>query len=577
MININIKESEKCNGDYSLFVSFEYSETIIEIVKSFPTRFYNNTNKTWELPFNQLGNLVNKLSAYPIIITGKYIKIDHNKIKIPKDFKFKTKPFQHQLEGVEYGLNHAKWLLGDEQGLGKTKQVIDIANIKKVKHCLIVCCVNGLKWNWQDEIATHSDEKGWILGQRINKRGRLVIDENPKRLEDLQNIDALPRFIITNVETLRYKVKTGRKITTRVKGKLKEVDEYRYPIAERLQELCASGEIEMIAVDEFHKCKNPEADQTAQLLTLRTPAQIAMTGTPLMNAPMDLYAPLNWLDYEKHSFWQFKNHYGRLGGFNGTQVVGYKNLEELSDVLDTMMLRRLKEDVLDLPEKTRINIYLDMGKEQSKIYESARSDAVANIDKFKMTNNPLTELIRLRQATGNPSILVPDSTENVKFDRLESDVEDAVANRRKVIIFSNWTQVVNPAFKRLSKRFTGRVITGETNDSDRQAYVHEFQDNPDVDFIIGTIGAMGTGLTLTAGSLIIFLDEPWNEALKNQAEDRGHRIGQNNVLTILTYMCKDTIDERIHNLVYVKGRIADIIVDGKGEGDKSALVNYLLS
>lgn len=316
MINIDIRESEKCNGEYSLFVSFEYNTDIVDIVKSFPIRVYNPKSKTWELPFNKLGELVNKLSDYDIEIHGKYINLDTPKVEIPKSYKFKTEPFSHQLEGVTFGLNHNKWLLGDEQGLGKTKQVIDIANIKKVKHCLIICCVNGLKWNWQNEVATHSNEGSWILGQRTNTRGNIVIGSSIDKLNDLDDIDKLPRFIITNVETLRYKVKTGRKITIKEKGKLKEVDEYRYPITDRLQELCDSGEIEMIAVDEFHKCKNPEADQTEQLLKLHTPVQIAMTGTPLMNAPVDLYAPLNWLEYEKHTFWQFKYHYCRLGGFS---------------------------------------------------------------------------------------------------------------------------------------------------------------------------------------------------------------------------------------------------------------------
>jgi len=575
MINIEIKTSKQCNGEYSLFVSFNYDETVISIIKSFPTRSYDKTNKTWELPFNQLGNLVNSLSEYDITITGKYIKLETHEKQIPNDFKFKTKPFEHQLEGIRYGLNHDKWLLGDEQGLGKTKQVIDIANIKKVKHCLIVCCVNGLKWNWQNEVRTHSNEDAWILGQRTNRNNKVVIGDNPDRLDDLMHIDELPRFIITNIETLRYKVKTGRKIQVKVKGKLKEVDEYRYPITERLQELCSMGEIVMIAADEVHKCKNPEADQTEQLLKLHTSTQIAMTGTPLMNAPIDLYALLNWLGYEKHTFWQFKNHYGRLGGFNGTQVVGYKNLDELTDMLDTMMLRRLKEDVLDLPEKTRINVYLDMGKEQTEIYNGEYKSIDAT--KIRMSNNPLAELIRLRQATGNPSILCPSIKENVKFDRLDADVEDAVANGRKVIIFSNWTQVVNPAFARLSKKYKGVMITGDTKDNERQANVEAFQNDPNVHFIIGTIGAMGTGLTLTAGSLLIFLDEPWNMALKEQAEDRGHRIGQTNRLTVLTYLCKNTIDERINSLVERKGQIADIIVDGTAEGDKNALINYLLS
>ena len=576
MINIVIKDSIKCNGDYSLFVSFEYNSDILDIVKSFPTRYYNKDDKSWELPFNQLGNLVNNLSAYSVTISGKYIHLKTSEKEIPSYFNFKTKPYEHQIEGLKFGLNHDKWLLGDEQGLGKTKQVIDIARARNVKHCLIVCCVNGLKWNWQSEVHTHSDDSAYILGQRTNSKGNTIIGTNPDRLDDITHIDELPRFIITNIETLRYKVKTGRKITVKRKGRLVEEDEYEFPITSRLKALCDEGDIEMIAVDEFHKCKNPEASQTEQLLQLHTPIQIAMTGTPLMNAPIDLYPILNWLGYEKHTFWQFKTHYGRLGGFNGTQVVGYKNLEEIEETLDTMMLRRLKDEVLDLPEKTLINEYVEMGKEQAQIYAMAHSDIVSNLANLKMANNPLAELIRLRQATGNPHI-ISDVTDSAKFDRMEELVEDAVENGKKVVIFSNWTQITNPAYQRLSKKYKGVMITGETKDSDRQSYVEAFQNDDRVKFIIGTIGAMGTGLTLTAGSVEIFLDEPWNMALKEQAIDRCHRIGQNSNITVYTLLCKDTIDERINSLVEKKGQMSAILIDDKIEGDKNALINYLLS
>lgn len=574
MINIEIKDSLKCNGDYSLFVSFEYNSDVLDIVKSFSTRFYNSTNKTWELPFNKLGELVNKLSGYDITISGKYIDTEISKVKIPPYFNFKTTPYKHQIEGVEFGLNHDKWLLGDEQGLGKTKQVIDIARVKEVKHCLIVCCVNGLKWNWRNEVHTHSDDGAWILGQHTNSCG-MYIGSNADRLEDLNHIDELPRFIITNIETLRYKVATGNKIQKKVKGRLQWVDEYVYPITDKLKQLCDSGKIEMIAVDEFHKCKNPEADQAQQILKVKAPVQIAMTGTPLMNAPLDLYMPLSWLGYEKHSFWQFKTHHCNLGGFGGYEVVGYKNLDEIEETLSEMMLRRKKEDVLDLPEKTLITEYVEMGDKQATLYSKVKSNI--NVAELKMVNNPLAELIRLRQATGNPSILDSSFDEGAKFDRMEELVDDAVENGKKVVIFSNWTQITNPAYKRLSKKYRGVMITGETKDSDRQKYVDEFQTNDRVKFIIGTIGALGTGLTLTAGTVEIFLDEPWNMALKEQAIDRCHRIGQNSNITIYTIICKNTIDERINNIVEKKGAMAEILIDGKIEGDKNALINYLLS
>lgn len=577
MINIEIAESFKCNGDYSLFISFDYDERIVSAIRALPTRFYNPTDKEWEVPFNKLETIINELSNYDFTITGKYIKLkEEEDVEIPKDFEFKTKPFEHQIDGFKFGLSHDKWLLGDEQGLGKTKQAIDIAIARKVKHCLIICCVNSLKWNWQNEIATHSNEQGFILGQRTTN-GRTYIGSNAERLEDLDFPEDLPYFIITNIETLRYKVKTGKKVTKKVNGRLKEVDEYIYPITERLQELCDAGEIGMIVVDEFHKCKNPDAEQAKQVLELSTNVEIAMTGTPLMNTPVDLFMPLKWLGYEKHSFWQFKNHHCLMGGYGGHQIVGYKNLDELSETLDTVMLRRLKDEVLDLPEKLLVNEYVEMGNEQTKIYFEAKNDIVNNIDKIKMANNPLSELIRLRQATGYTGILSSTVAESAKFERMLEIVDDAVENEQKVVIFSTWTQMTNPAYELLSKKYSGVMITGETKDNERQAFVNKFQNDDKVKFIIGTIGAMGTGLTLTAGTVEIFLDEPWNQALKDQAIDRCHRIGAKSAITIYTLLCKGTIDERINDLVAKKGEMSNILVDGKIEGDKNALINFLLS
>jgi len=578
MINIRIERANKCNGDLALFVSFDYDMSIVSTIKGFPTRYYDMNNKTWELPFNQLNNVIKALDNYDMEITSdEYTSMQKEEVEIPSDFEFKTKPFLHQVDGFKFGLSHDKWLLGDEQGLGKTKQVIDIAVARKVKHCLIICCVNSLKWNWRNEVHTHSNEGAWILGQQTKANGKIAIGSNADRLEDLKHIDELPYFIITNVETLRYKAKTGNMVKKRVKGKWELVEEYCYPITDKIQELVNKGEIGMIAIDEAHKCKNPDADQAQQMLSLEAPLEIAMTGTPLMNQPLDLYVPLHWLGFEKHSFYQFKMHHCEMGGYGGYSVIGYKNLDELSQTLDEVMLRRLKEDVLDLPEKTYINEYVEMNEKQNAIYIEAMADVRNNIDKIVAANNPLSQLIRLRQATGYTGILSTSVKESAKLDRMEEIVEDAVENGKKVVIFSNWTQITGPAYRRLSKKYSGAVITGDTPDSDRQAYVDKFQNDDNCKFILGTIGAMGTGLTLTAGTVEIFLDEPWNMALKEQAVDRCHRIGQNNNLTVYTLMCKDTIDERINELVTKKGEMSKILVDGKIEGSKTDLINFLLS
>lgn len=561
MINIKIAKSIKCNGDCSLFITFNYNADIVTSIKNICSeRFYNKDKKEWEVSYKYFDELRETLSIIDNIhIIENYVAEKKDHVDLPPSFQFKTQPYEYQRVGIDYGLNRETWLLGDEQGLGKTKQVIDIAVARKqlygYKHCLIVCGVNSLKWNWVNEIHIHSNEKAIILGQRV-KKGKLVVDSNKAKLTDVQELlgyDLEEYFLITNIETLR--------------------DEN---IVALLSESCKKNIISMIAVDEIHKNKNPNSQQSKGLMKLHTDCEIAMTGTPLMNTPLDLYIIFKWLGYEKHSFYQFRNHHCVMGGFGGYEIVGYKNLDDLQNRLNDIMLRRRKEDVLDLPEKTYVDEYVDMTPKQKLIYDEVTASIKMNIDQIAVAPNPLAELIRMRQATGYTGILSSEIKESAKLDRMEEIVADAIDNGRKVIIFSNWTQMTDVIYERLHK-YGVTAITGQTSDFNRQSAVNRFQEDNTCKIIIGTIGAMGTGLTLTEATVEIFLDEPWNRALKEQAEDRAHRIGQNNNVTIHTIMCRNTIDERIHNLVYEKGELSDAIVDGKLNRSKMEMLEYLLS
>ena len=558
-VNVKIANSTRCNGDYSLYVTFDFDMRIVEVIRSFSTKFWNAEDKIWELPLNKLTELTTKIDWCEFDITAdEYVTLEKPEVKVPDNFNFKTNPYDHQIVGFNYGLQNDRWLLGDEMGLGKTKQVIDIAVAKKLqkgyKHCLIVCGVNGLKWNWRNEVYTHSNESAYILGQKV-KGNKISIGSNKDKLNDVKNLSSINSyFIITNVETLRDEA-----------------------INEELQKLCKDGTIGMIAFDECHKAKNPTTQQGKGILKLQAETMIAMTGTPLMNNPMDLYIILKWLGYEKHAFYSFKKHYCVMGGFGGYEIVGYKNLDELQEQLDDIMLRRKKEEVLNLPEKTYIEEYVEMSEAQKKIYNEVTDEIKDNIDQISIAPNPLAELIRMRQATGFTGILSSTVQESAKLDRMEELVEEAKENGKKVVIFSNWTQMTDVIYTRLTtKGFRIAQITGETPDAQRQSIVENFQTGR-YDAIIGTSGAMGTGLTLTAGTVEIFLDEPWNMALKEQCVDRCHRIGQKDNLTIYTLMCKDTIDERIHEIVEQKGEMANAIVDGKVTMNNKELLNYLLS
>lgn len=569
MIRIEIAEPDKLKNNVlvkkSAFVSFDYNPDIVSFIKKMGTRIYNPTDRSWEIPVNNIISLCNKFENEEIKIFGTYEDL-HKKLDVElPPIEFKTKPFAHQLDGVRFGLNKKKFLLCDDQGLGKTKQIIDLVSClektDKINKVLIVCGVNSLKYNWQSEIGIHSNEEGWVLGTRYRKRSGKAYEGSTKdKLEDLDNLPDC-RYIITNIEALR----AGAEKISKTK--------YRFPVADKLNELCRNGVISVIAADEIHKMKNPTSLQGRAFLELSAPYMVGMSGTPLMNSPLDLYLPLRWLGYEDHSFYKFKQHYCNFGGWGGSEVVGFKNMDELRSIMNIIMLRRLKTEVLDLPEKIEKIEYVDMTPKQSKIYDEVYNGVMSEINKIKFSDNPLAMMIRLRQATGWTGIVSNVVQESAKMQRMEELVEEIAESGQKAIVFSNWEEITTIAKEKL-KRFNPAYITGKKKSNERMADVERFQNDPSCKVIIGTLGAMGTGLTLTAAQNVIFLDEPWTRAVRDQAEDRAHRIGTKGTVNVTFLCCKNTIDERIHTIVERKGQVSDAIIDGKITVDD---INFLLS
>lgn len=544
-MHIAVKEHIKLKNKLSTFIKLDDTDDYetLDIINSFSKCHYHSDTKTWELPKEAFKII---LSNYPgnIIIhqldkeSEKLLEVIEVFEELDEPYTPKTNPFKHQVESLNYSKHHNKFLLADEQGLGKTKQSIDIAlsHRTKFKHCLIVCGVNNLKYNWFNEILVHSDEKGYILGTRKDKIGTLQ-----DRLFDLHNLDNIKEFfLITNVETLRDK-----------------------DIQKQIKVLCNKGIIGMTIIDEIHKCKNSQSAQGKGIHCCDSYYKLALTGTPLMNDCIDLYNILKWLEVENHSLTQWKNYYCIMGGFGGYQIVGYNHMDKLQNQLNGVMLRRTKEQVLsDLPPKIRTNEYLEMSEKQSAIYKEVEDAIKRDIDKILLSPNPLVQLMRLRQATGLTSILSSTVNVSCKFDRTLEILEELKANNRKAVIFTSWTSIANPLYELLkANHFNPALATGETKEVNEE--ISKFKNNSSCTAIIGTIGVLGTGFTLTEADTVIFLDEPWNMATKLQAEDRCHRIGTKGTVNIITLMCKDTLDERIHELIEAKGMLSDTLVDNK--------------
>lgn len=566
-----------------LFVSCPYNSTILSFMRSRPQRYWDKQKRIWRIPEADLELFLPVIKDMEYQITYKDAKQAVVGV-IPDNYKFVLEPFPYQKEGIEYGLGHNNYLLADEPGLGKTKQILDIACIRKqtsnLKHILIVVCSNGLKYNWEQEVLKHTTEKPYILGTRYTKRGKKYIGSNDDRLADIKSLgdnkDIDDCFVlITNIETLRYKKVEKVPKKRKVHGVVQFKNVTHYPIVEALQAQVDAGQINMIAVDEIHLCKNSASQQGQALLEIDAQYKVAMTGTPIMNRPNDLYLLLKWLGYESHSYYEFERHYCIKGPFHN--IIGYKNLPEIQSTLDKCMIRRLKNEVLNLPPKIYINDYVEMTKEQVELYEAVLNDEPDKLDKIEFNTNPLTKPIRLRQITGNPQIVSSKAKSNPKFDRLLELVEEVAQNNSKCVVFSNWTEVIIPAYELLQEKgYQPALYTGQ-NTKTREDDKQRFSTDEKCKVLLGTIGSIGVGFTLNEAGTIIFLDEPWSRATKNQCEDRAYRIGTVNSPNVITIMCKGTVDERINEIVYRKGKMADIIIDREEDIKKHPeVLEYLL-
>lgn len=539
MIHIQERQTVKLPGITSLFITFDFNRIIVDELKLLGGAYYHPATKEWEIPITKLSEFIDRVCKYDdisleVLETPRGEQVEYKLQQYP------TTPFEYQIEGIQYGLNKDKWLLLDAPGLGKTLQLTYLAKELKerhgVKHCLIICGINTLKTNWKREIEKHSDLSCTILGQRINRKGRLVVGGIPDRVRHLSEpIDEF--FVITNVETLRDDQITKLLLKSK------------------------PNKFDMIVVDEIHTCKSSTSSQGSNLLKLtKAKYRIGATGTLLLNNPLDAYVPLKWIDVERATYTDFKNFYCQYGGNFGKEIIGYKNLGILKNQIEQYSLRRTK-DILELPPKTVINEYVDMNASQQTFYDNIKAGIIDQVDKVHMsTANLLAMVSRLRQATVLPSILTTDTIPSSKLDRAEDLVEQLVANGEKVVVFSTFKQPVYELSQRLSHH-NCVVATGDLKDSEVEDAIIKFQTDDDVKVFLGTWSKCGTGITLTSASYMIFVDTPWTDAVYTQAQDRIYRIGSKNPVFIYNLITKDTIDERVLEIVTDKKHISSYVVD----------------
>lgn len=559
MIKIEqIQPPLKLPGLSSFTVTFDYDKRLVDTIKQVPNAIWHQKQSVWEIPLTSLSSAVTLLTNYDDVeVKLLYDDVYDGDViyKLHED-SYKATLFKHQKEGIQYGLNHDRWLLLDAPGLGKTLQMIYLAEELKrkenIEHCFIICGINTLKHNWKNEINKFSNYECKILGERTNKKGKTKIGSVKDRLEDLKNkIDEF--FVITNIETLRNE-----------------------DIIKEINKKSSKNKFDMIIVDEVHTCKSPTSQQGKNLLKLKSKYMIGLTGTLLLNSPLDAYVPLKWIGVENSTYTNYKYYYCVYSGPFNNILNGYKNTDVLKDTLSQYSLRRTK-DLLDLPEKTIIHEELEMEDEQATFYSNIVEGLVSEVDKVSINTSTLLSMVtRLRQATACPSILTTKNISSIKIDRAVDLIKQIITNGDKVVVFS----VFKPTLSEISdkiRELNPLVCTGDMKESEISDNIYKFQNDDNYKVMCATTAKMGTGITLNRASYAIFIDCPWTSAQCTQCEDRIHRIGSKNSVFIYYLWAKDTIDERVKSIVEAKEAISDYIIDDEvSQNQVNELKKYIL-
>ena len=543
-----ISPPRKISGLSSIIVQFDYSQYVVDSLKTIPTYYFHKKDNAWEIPISYLGRLLDSLTFLDDIqlqlLNDSFLSKSRYNLEPLSEIEkisFKMKPFEHQLEAINYGLAHEKWLLLDSMGLGKTNSIIWLAETLKrrglIDHCFIICGVNSLKQNWKKEIAKFSTESAIVLGEHVTRTGNISYKSIEKRAQQLK--DPIEEFfVITNLESLR---------DDRIIEAFKK----------------SSNKFDMIAFDEAHKAATKTSQQGTNLLKLDAPFKVAATGTLITNNPLSAYVPLSWTENDQSILTTYKSQYCNFGGIKNSQIIGFKNLEVLQEEIQSCSLRRTLDQVRsDMPPKTVTIEVLEPDDSQRKFYEAIKEGVKEEADKIELKSaNLLALTTRLRQATACPSLLTTQKVSSCKVDRCIELIQELTSQGEKVVVLSVFKETLNDLAAKLGQ-FRFSINTGDIPDGVVAKNVERFQEDPEEQVFIGTWGKVGTGWTLNAASYLICIDTPYTAAMFDQGTDRIWRVNNERPAFITVLVCEDTIDERVQQIIETKKELGEYLVDG---------------
>jgi SNF2 family DNA or RNA helicase len=442
-------------------------------------------------------------------------------------YKFKTKPFKHQLEAFNLGKDKKEYAYLMEMGTGKTKVAIDnvchLYQNNKIK-TVIVIAPNSVYRNWMFEINTHSPEQYHV---NVHKK-----DKKFTRQNNLLN------YYLFNVEAFSHD--KGSQILKSV------VEEY--------------GSQSCVILDESTTIKNRQAKRTKNILQVCRPVSYKriLTGSPITKSPLDLYSQTEFLKQGALGFTNYFVFRARYSVMKQIQVNGnqnimipiyYQNLDELEEKLKKFSFRVKKDDCLDLPPKVYEKRMVSLSKQQQEIYNDLKLYCRTVIENEMVSyTNKLSEINKLQQVACG--FLNTDDGEvkelpNTKLKELFNILDEVEG---KVIIWSTFVKSIELICEELKNKYGAQStveIYGSVSVEARESAVINFQQNPLVKFLVGNPTVGGYGLTLTAASTVIYFNNSFNLEVRQQSEDRAHRSGQKKSVTYIDLIAEKTLDEFI--------------------------------
>jgi SNF2 family DNA or RNA helicase len=466
-------------------------------------------------------------------------------------YKFKTKPYKHQLDALELSWKKSYFAYFMEMGTGKSKVLLDniamLYDQGKIDGALIVAPKGVIGTWYNQEIPTHLPDH--IENQTVMWQANITKGQS-RKLGNLFKTGEELHILVMNVEA--FSTRKGVDFAAKFLN-------------------CHNC---LMAVDESTTIKNPDAKRTKNICKLAPAAKYKriLTGSPVTKSPLDLYKQCDFLQAEllgHTSYYTFRTRYAvmktaNFGGRSVQIVVGYRNLEELSQKLKPFSFRVLKDDCLDLPPKTFMKRIVKLSTEQQKIYGQMKRLAIAEMEGKQMTTaTVLTQLMRLHQITCGHFTADDGTIKDISNNRLDEllDVLDEVEG--KVVIWAHYQHDVEQIIKRIRKEYSFDSAVdyyGLTPPSERQQNIEKFQNNDKCRFFVGTTQTGGYGITLTAASTMIYYSNGYDLEKRQQSEARIDRIGQKFPMTYIDIMAENTVDERIVKALRKKVNIATKIM-----------------